>query len=61
MEPVSTDSTTGGDTLTAYDFAMEEVGIASSNLARALLARVLARGAMPDRECAEARSGYTTR
>ena len=34
------DSVPGGETLTAYDFAMDEVGVASSKLARALLARM---------------------
>ena len=38
MEPMRTDrdQELGGDTLTAYDFAMEEVGDASSKPARAL-------------------------
>lgn len=44
--------------MTPYDFAMEEVGIVSSNLARALLARTLTKGAMPEAECAEARRVY---
>jgi hypothetical protein len=45
-------------TLSAYDFAMDEVGVASSNLARALLARTITKGAMPETECAEARRVY---
>ena len=44
MEPTGMASAPAGDTLTAYDFAMEEVGVASSKLARALLARTLTRG-----------------
>ena len=43
MEPTRTDSALSGDTLTAYEFAMAEVRVASSNLARALLARALSR------------------
>ena len=39
MELTRTDSVPRGDTLTAYDFAMEEVTGASSKLAHALLAR----------------------
>src|SRR5688572_15529387 len=39
MELTRTDSVPKGDTLTAYDFAMEEVTGASSRLAHALLAR----------------------
>ena len=62
MEHTGTDSAPTGDTLTAYDFAMEEVGVASSKLARALLARTLTRGrgdsATLDRECSEARLVY---
>jgi hypothetical protein len=42
---------------TAYQFAMEEVRVASSNLGRALLAHALTRGAFTCRgECSEARS-----
>lgn len=55
METSRTDGALGGDTLTPYDFAMEELGIVSSNLARALLAR---KGAVPEAECAEARQVY---
>ena len=62
MEPTRTDRDLGGDTLTAYEFAMEEVNVASSKLARALLARTLARGrddsATLERECSEARLVY---
>ncbi len=62
MEHTGTDSAPAGDTLTAYDFAMEEVGVASSKLARALLARTLTRGrgdsATLERECSEARLVY---
>ena len=41
MEVACTDSVARGDTLTAYDFAMDEVTGASSKLAHALLARTL--------------------
>jgi len=58
MDPTRTDSALGGDTLTAYDFAMEELAVASSNLARALLTRTLTRGAFPERECSDARLVY---
>jgi hypothetical protein len=62
MEHTGTDKAPPGDTLTAYDFAMEEVGVASSKLARALLARTLTRGrgdsATLERECYEARLVY---
>jgi hypothetical protein len=62
MEPTRTDRDLGGDTLTAYEFAMEEVSVASSKLARALLARTLARGkddsGTLERECSEARLVY---
>ena len=43
MEPTRTEKASGGEALTAYDFAMEEIRVASSKLARALLARTLAR------------------
>jgi hypothetical protein len=43
MEPTRTEKASGGEALTAYDFALEEVRVASSKLARALLARTLAR------------------
>jgi hypothetical protein len=61
MEPTRTDSVLlRGDTLTAYQFAMEEVTAASSKLGRALLARALERGdpATTERECSEARLVY---
>ena len=62
MEHTGPDSAPAGDTLTAYEFAMEEVGVASSKLARALLARTLSRGrgdsAALERECSEARLVY---
>ena len=48
--------------MSAYDFAMEEIKVASSNLARALLVRTFAKGAggaaTPEKECAEARRVY---
>jgi hypothetical protein len=44
MGPTRPDRDLGGDTLTAYEFAVEEVSVASSKLARAFLARTLARG-----------------
>jgi hypothetical protein len=47
-----------GDTVTAYDLAMEEIKTGSSRLARALLARTLKEGPMPEKECAEARRIY---
>ena len=43
MEPTRTEKASGGEALTAYDFAMEDIRVASSKLARALLARTLAR------------------
>ena len=43
MEPTRTEKASGGEALTAYEFAMEEIRVASSKLARALLARTLAR------------------
>jgi hypothetical protein len=60
MEPTRTDRDLGCDTLTAYDFAMEEVGVASSKLARALLARALNKGDLVavERVCTEARLVY---
>jgi len=68
MEPTRTDKDSGGDTLTAYDFAMEEMRVASSKLARALLASKLARtrtvaitrldSASLDRERSDARLVY---
>ena len=60
MEPTRTDSVPKGDTLTAYDFAMEEVTGASSKLAHALLARPLNSrdAARIEQECSDARSVY---
>jgi hypothetical protein len=58
METSPTDGALGGDTLTPYDFAMEELGIVSSNLACALLSRTVTNGALPVAECAEARRVY---
>lgn len=52
------DGALGDETWTPYDFAIEEIGIVSANLSRALLARTLTKGAMPERECAEARRVY---
>jgi hypothetical protein len=47
------------DTQSAYQFAIEEVRVASSNLGRALLAHALTRGAFTCRlECSDARSVY---
>ena len=57
VEIPRTDGALDGDTLTPYDFAMDEVGAVSSNLARALLARK-ATGTLPEAECAEARRVY---
>jgi hypothetical protein len=56
MEP--TDSRTRSTTLSAYDFAMEELSVASSKLSRALLASTLTKGAKPESECSEARRVY---
>ena len=56
MEP--TKSPARSQTLSAYDFAMEEVGVASSNLVRALSAKSFSKGARAERECAEARRVY---
>ena len=60
MELTRTDSVARGDTLTAYDFAMEEVTGASSKLAHALLARTLKRAdvATIEQEYSNARSVY---
>jgi len=60
MDPPRTDSARSEDTLTAYEFAMEEIRVASSKLGRALLARSLTRGhaVAPARECAHARFVY---
>ena len=57
-ESLSTDGALGDDTLTPYDFAMEEVGMVSTSLALALLARTLTQDAVPETECAEARRVY---
>jgi hypothetical protein len=43
MEPTRTESALGGDTLTPYDFAMEEVATASTRLTQALAAQLSAR------------------
>ena len=56
MELTRTDSVARGDTLTAYDFAMEEVTGASSKLAHALLARTL-----KSRRCRYDRAGVFQR
>ena len=60
MELTRTDSVARGDTLTPYDFAMEEVTGASSKLAHALLARAQKRvyATMTEQECSNARSVY---
>ena len=60
MELTRRDSVARGDTLTPYDFAMEEVTGASSTLAHALLARTLKRAdaATTEKECSDARSVY---
>ena len=70
MEHTGTDRAPAGDTLSAYDFAMEDLSVASSKLARALLARTLARtrtrtaarsgvdSTSLERECSEARLVY---
>ena len=60
MELTRTDSVPKGDTLTAYDFAMEEVTGASSKLADALLARAQKRAdaTTTEQECSNARSVY---
>lgn len=53
MEPLDTRKRSRGSPWTAYDFATDEMRVASSKLARALLARPFARGAVSD-QCAEA-------
>ena len=60
MELTRTDSVARGDTLTAYDFAMDEVTGASSKLAHALLACTLKRAYVTttEQECSNARSVY---
>ena len=60
MELTRTDSVAGGDTLTAYHFAMDEVTGASSKLAHALLACTLksADVATIEQEYSNARSVY---
>ena len=61
MEHTRTDSAPRSVTLTAYDFAMEEVAAASSRLAHALSARPQkkrADAATIEQECADARSVY---
>ena len=60
MELTRTDSAPRGDTLTAYDFAMEEVIGASSKLGHALLATTLKSrdAAKVEHECSNARAVY---
>ena len=60
MELTRTDSAPRGDTLTAYDFAMEEVIGASSKLAHALLATTPKSrdAAKVEQECSNARAVY---
>src|SRR5678815_5112392 len=60
MELTRTDGVPKGDTLTAFDFAMEEVTAASSRLAQALLARPLTSrdAARIEQECSDARLVY---
>ena len=60
MEPTRTDSVRRSDTLTAYEFAMEEVTGASSKLAHALLARTPRRAdaTTTEQACSDARSVY---
>ena len=60
MELTRTDSVARGDTLTAYNFAMDEVTGASSKLAHALLACTLKRAdvATVEQEYSNARSVY---
>jgi hypothetical protein len=61
MELRRTDSVARGDTLTPYDFAMEEVTGASSKLAHALLARAQKKrvdATTTEQECSNARSVY---
>jgi hypothetical protein len=55
MEQTRTDSVSRDDTLTAYEFAMEEVRVASSKLARTLES---GDPTMTERECSDARSVY---
>ena len=59
MELTRRDSVARGDTLTPYDFAMEEVTGASSMLAQ-VLARTLKRAdaATTEKKCSDARSVY---
>ena len=60
MEHARMDSVQTDVTLTAYDFAMEEVTDASSRLSHALLARSLNRAdpVTTEQECSNARSVY---
>ena len=60
MELARTDSVLGDVTLTAYDFAIEEVTDASSKLARALSDRTKNRAdaIAIEQECSDARSVY---
>ena len=60
MEHARMDSVQTDVTLTAYDFAMDEVTGASSKLAHALLARTLKRAEADttEKECSDARSVY---
>ena len=64
MEPTRTESALGGDTLTPYDFAMEEVATASTRLTQALAAQLSARALdrnEPDsveQACSDARLVY---
>jgi hypothetical protein len=60
MELTRTDSVRRGDTLSAYDFAMEEVTNASSRLAHALSARTQKRAdpTTIEQECSNALSVY---
>jgi len=60
LELTRTDSAPRGDTLTAYDFAMEEVTGASSKLGQALSAPALrSRDAVTvEQECSNARAVY---
>ena len=59
MEHTRTDSAPRSVTLTAFDFAMEEVAAASSKLAHALSARPKkSADATIEQQCADARSVY---
>ena len=60
MELTRTESVARGDTLTPYDFAMDEVTGASSRLVRALLVRTLKRAdaTTTEQEYSNARSVY---